>query len=160
MNANLNRNDKTQQITRRKLIRYLLSFSIISTLAGVLTPIFGYLWPSASGAGGEKGGLTLVGTVDDIPVGHGKVIPVGNKPVIVVNTEQGIRVFSAICTHLACVVQDKDPSRGYIWCTCHDGRFNPLTGAVIGGPPPRPLPPYEFVIEGNQIYVGKPLSSV
>lgn len=123
-------------------------------------PILGYLWPTARGASAGKGSLTLVGTVDNFPVGEGRVVPVNNQPVIVVNTEKGIRVYSAICTHLSCVVLDKDPSLGYILCPCHDGRFNPPTGAVISGPPPRPLASYEFEIDGNQIYVGQPLSPV
>lgn len=71
--------------TRRGLLKYLLGFSILGTLAGVLTPIVGYLWPPATTSSGE-GGRTLVGTVDEFPVGVGKVVAVNNKPVIVVNT--------------------------------------------------------------------------
>ncbi len=149
----------TQRITRRGLLKYLLGFSVFSTLVGVLTPIIGYLWPPARASGGESG-RTLVGTVDDFPPGVGKVVPVANKPVIVVNTQQGIRVFSAICTHLGCIVLEKEPSLAYIKCPCHDGRFNPLNGAVIAGPPPRPLPAYEFSVEEGKIYVGKPLGQL
>ncbi len=144
-------------IGRRGFVRYLLGFSIISTIVGVFTPIIGYLWPPAR-AGGAEGGRTLVGTVDDFPPGMGKIVPVNNKAVIVVNTQQGIRVFSAICTHLGCIVLEKEPGLAYIKCPCHDGRFNPLNGAVISGPPPRPLPAYEFTVEAGKIYVGKPLS--
>ncbi len=36
----------------------------------------------------------------------------------------------------------------------NDGRFNPVNGAVISGPPPRPLPAYEFEIVDEQVYVG------
>lgn len=43
---------------------------------------------------------------------------------------------------------------------CHDGLFNPVTGAVISGPPPRPLPAYELEIEGENIYIGKPLGEL
>jgi cytochrome b6-f complex iron-sulfur subunit len=38
---------------------------------------------------------------------------------------------------------------------CHDGLFNPVTGAVVGGPPPRPLPAYELTIKDGKVYVGK-----
>jgi cytochrome b6-f complex iron-sulfur subunit len=158
MNGNNNHKARPQPVTRRSLLKFLMSFSLISTIVGVLTPILGYLWPPATRAQEQQVGLIVVGAVDDFPVGTGKVIPLGNKPVIVVNTEKGIRVYSAVCTHLGCVVLDKEPNLGYILCTCHDGRFNPLTGSVISGPPPRPLPPYEFKVEGNQLYVGKPLS--
>ena len=99
----------------------------------------------------------MVGTLEDFPPGVGKVVAVNNDPVIVVNTRQGIRVFSAVCTHLGCVVLDKKPGAAYIACPCHDGWFNPLNGAVIDGVPPRPLPAYELTVNDGKIYVGKPL---
>ena len=142
------------QMTRRRLIRWLLGFSAISTLGGVLTPILGYLWPPAR-AHSSKGGRTLVGAVSDFPLNSGAVVPVNDEPVMVVHTEAGgIKAFSAICTHLGCIVY-WHTGRGVIQCPCHDGRFNPVNGAVISGPPPRPLPPYEFEIVEGQIYVGQ-----
>ncbi|MCA9868828.1 MAG: Rieske 2Fe-2S domain-containing protein, partial [Anaerolineae bacterium] len=46
-----------------------------------------------------------------IPVGHGEVVAVDDKPVVVVNTEQGgIKAYSAICTHLGCISK-WDPQR-------------------------------------------------
>jgi cytochrome b6-f complex iron-sulfur subunit len=141
-------------ITRRRLIQLLLGFSVVSTLGGVLTPVVGYLWPPAR-AQSNKGERTLVGTVDDFPVNSGMVVSVNDEPVIVVNTEAGgIQVYSAICTHLACIVYWHE-QRQVIQSPCHDGRFNPLNGMVISGPPPRPLPPYEFEIVEGQVYVGE-----
>jgi cytochrome b6-f complex iron-sulfur subunit len=66
---------------------------------------------------------------------------------------------SAICTHLGCVVGWKS-SQGNIECPCHDGRFNPFNGAVISGPPPRPLPSYEVVVQNEQVYVGRPQGEI
>jgi cytochrome b6-f complex iron-sulfur subunit len=141
-------------ITRRRLIHLLLGFSVVSTLGGVLTPVVGYLWPPAR-AQSNKGERTLVGAVDDFPVDSGTVVSVNDEPVIVVNTEAGgIQVYSAICTHLACIVYWHE-RRQVIQSPCHDGRFNPLNGAVISGPPPRPLPAYEFEIVEGQVYVGE-----
>ena len=81
-------------------------------------------------------------------------------PVIVVNTAGGgVRAFSAICTHLGCVVE-WNKGKGVIQSPCHDGRFNPLTGAVVSGPPPRGLPPYELSIKDGKIFVGKPLGQI
>jgi len=139
-------------VSRRSVLRYLLGFTIISTLIGVLTPIIGYLMPPAAGSAGTKERVK-VGTTKDIPVGHGKVVPRGNKPVIVINTEQGVKAFSAICTHLGCIVT-WDEARQIILCPCHDGQFNPITGAVIAGPPPTPLPSVPVSVEGEEIYLG------
>ena len=94
-----------------------------------------------------------MGTTTDIPVGHGEVVAVDDKPVVVVNTEQGgIKAYSAICTHLGCISK-WDPQRQVILCPCHDGRFNPVNGAVISGPPPTPLPAYQVSVEGDTIFV-------
>jgi cytochrome b6-f complex iron-sulfur subunit len=140
-------------VTRRALIRWLLGFSVVSTLDGVLTPIISYLWPPARARSG-KGGRTLVGNVSDFPLDSGTVVSVNDEPVIVVNSQAGgIKVYSAICTHLGCIVY-WHKGRQVIQSPCHDGRFNPLNGAVISGPLPRPLPPYEFEIVDGKVYVG------
>ncbi len=139
-------------VSRRGFLKLMMGFSVVATLAGVLTPIVGYLWPPAQGSAGG-GGRVQVGTTRDIPPGQGKVVPVNNKPVIVVNTTQGVKAFSAVCTHLGCIVE-WDETRKFILCPCHDGRFNPISGAVISGPPPRPLAPVDVVVDGENIYVG------
>jgi cytochrome b6-f complex iron-sulfur subunit len=144
--------DQNPTIGRRRLITYLLGFSVVATLGGVLTPIIGYLWPPSRASVGEKGRVQ-VGTTTDFPAGQGKVVPVNDKPVIIVNTDQGgLRAFSAICTHLGCVVE-WDQRRQFILCPCHDGRFNPLNGTVISGPPPAPLPQLALTVEEGAIYV-------
>ena len=47
--------------------------------------------------------------------------------------------WSAVCTHLACAVLWREED-GHLECPCHDGVFDPATGEVLAGPPPRPLP--------------------
>jgi cytochrome b6-f complex iron-sulfur subunit len=145
---------QTLAIGRRRLITTLLGFSVLATLGGVLTPIFGYLWPPKRAQNGT-GGRVQVGIAVEFPLGQGKVVPVNDKPVIVVNTEQaGVRAFSAICTHLACIVE-WDESRQIVLCPCHDGRFSPVNGGVISGPPPAPLPELPLTVEGDAIYVSE-----
>ena len=144
---------KATSIGRRGFVRYLFGFSIVSTVVGVLTPVVSYLWPPSRSAQ-AVGGRVLVGTTADIPPGKATVLPVNDKPVIVVHTQDGqVRAFSAICTHLGCVCEWEE-KRQFILCPCHDGRFNALTGAVMAGPPPAPLPPVATVVEGGNIYVG------
>jgi cytochrome b6-f complex iron-sulfur subunit len=139
---------------RRRLITYLLGFSVVATLGGVLTPIIGYLWPPRRASAGGSGRVQI-GTALDFPAGQGKVVPVNDKPVIVVNTAQGgLKAFSAICTHLGCIVE-WDQSRQFILCPCHDGRFNAVNGAVISGPPPAPLPQLALTVEEDAVYVSE-----
>jgi Rieske Fe-S protein len=140
-----------QPIGRRRFLRYLLGFSVVSTLAMVTTPVLGFLIPpKTQGAG--AGGRQLAGTTDDLPIGQGTVVAMGNKPVIVVNSSQGVKAFSAICTHLGCIVAF-DSTLGHIVCPCHDGHFNAVTGAVLSGPPPAPLPAVTVAVEGKDIYL-------
>lgn len=147
-------NSQGPVMSRRRLITYLLGFSVVATFGGVLTPIVGYLWPPSRASGG-RGERMQVGTTADFPASQGKVVPVNDKPVIIVNTARGgVKAFSAICTHLGCIVE-WDQNRQFILCPCHDGRFNPLNGAVISGPPPAPLPELALTIEGDAIYVSE-----
>jgi cytochrome b6-f complex iron-sulfur subunit len=136
---------------RRRFMRWLMGFSFISTMAIVVTPVIGFLIPPRS-AGAGSGGRVLVGTVEDIPLGQGKVVPVGSSPVIVVHTDQGVRAFDGICTHLGCVVA-WDGTAANIVCPCHDGRFSAANGSVISGPPPAALPPLTVTVEGKDIYI-------
>ena len=140
-------------VSRRGFIKILLGFSFFTTVAGVITPIIGYLLPPPS-VSSSGGGRVLVGTTKDIPIGQGKVVPVGGKPVMVINSNQGVHAFSAICTHLGCIVL-YDPVRQLIICPCHDGFFSPVTGAVVSGPPPSPLPIVPVSIDSENIYVGE-----
>lgn len=138
-------------IGRRRFIRMLLGFSVVSTLAMITTPIIGFLIPpKTEGAG--TGGRVLVGTTTDIPAGSAKVVAMGSSPVIVTNSEAGVKAFSAVCTHLGCIVGFDDTIRQIV-CPCHDGHFNPTSGVVLSGPPPQPLPPVPVTVESNQIYL-------
>lgn len=140
-----------QPPTRRGLIKALLGFSAISTLVGTLTPVISFLWPPATRAGGEEGRVR-VASLAELTAAGGLVRPAGDQPIVLTYSENaGVKAFSAICTHLGCIVQWNEG--GFIQSPCHDGRFNPQTGAVISGPPPSPLPAYDVVVEGDDIYV-------
>lgn len=145
-------------VSRRQFMGLALVGSVLATLAGMLTPIIGYLWPPARAAG-SVGERVLAGTADEFPPNSGKVVSVNNKPVIVVNTETGgVKAFSAVCTHLGCIVYWHE-KRAVIQCPCHDGRFNPVNGRVIMGPPPAPLAEYSVQVYGDEIYVGTAASA-
>ncbi len=151
MGLNATTEPSSERLPRRRFLAYLAGFSVVSMLAMVATPIIGFLVPPKS-SGAAAGGKVLVAKVADIPPGEGKVVPVGSKPTIIVNTDQGVKAYSAICTHLGCIVA-WDKGSNTIACPCHDGRFNPATGAVLSGPPPTGLPPQEVSVEGDDIYV-------
>lgn len=137
---------------RRRFIKTLLGLSAGSMLFMVLTPIIGFLIPPKTN-GASGGAKVLAGTTDDIPPGNGKVVAMGSKPVIVINDgAKGVKAFSAVCTHLGCIV-GYDSTLSLITCPCHGGQFNPVSGDVVAGPPPAPLPPVNVSVEKNQIYL-------
>jgi cytochrome b6-f complex iron-sulfur subunit len=141
------------QSSRRRFLRWLGGLTVVSTGGMILTPIVAFLIPNSSASGGN-GGKVLVATTDDIPPGAGKVVAMGSKPAVVVNTDSGMKAYSAICTHLGCVVAWNDLQAAIV-CPCHGGTFNPTNGAVVSGPPPTGLPALTVSVEGNQIFLSE-----
>jgi len=140
------------RITRRNVLKVLLGYSFVATMAGVLTPIIGYLWPPERREVGRAGRVRAA-SLAELQVTQGLVTAANDQAIVLTYHERaGVKAFSAICTHLGCVVQWKDDA-GYIQCPCHDARFNPQTGAVISGPAPSPLPPYPAEVDGDDVYV-------
>ena len=58
--------------------------------------------------------------------------------------------YSQRCTHLSCAVYYQ-PERARLYCPCHEGVFNPLTGDPMAGPPQRRLTQILLRQEGNQL---------
>lgn len=143
-------------VTRRRFMRLSAAFAVISTVVLIVTPVVAFLMPSGRSRVGS-GGRVRAGSMGEIPVGRGKVVALGANPVIVVNSPaDGIRAFSAVCTHLGCIVGYDQSRSGDIISPCHDGHFSTLDGHVLSGPPPAPLAQYSVVVEGDDIFIAAP----
>ena len=139
-------------VSRRRFVGLLLSWSIVTSVATVVVPIIGFLIPPKRPSAAAAGKL-LVGTTADIAPGRSKVVALGTKPVIVLSSSQGLKAFSAVCTHLGCIVGYDASKSPDIVSPCHDGHFSALNGTVLSGPPPAPLKQYPVVVQENDIYV-------
>lgn len=64
-----------------------------------------------------------------------------------------VTVFDPSCTHMGCPVAF-EPSEGVFKCPCHRGIFG-IDGAVLAGPPPRPLDRLASRIEDGRVYLLK-----
>jgi cytochrome b6-f complex iron-sulfur subunit len=96
--------------------------------------------------------MVRVGMLDDLAVGDGKLIRHGTTPFFVVRLDaERVIAMSAICTHVRCVLGYDRERRGFV-CPCHDGRFD-LSGNVLSGPPPKPLPSYAVSIRAGEVFV-------
>jgi Rieske Fe-S protein len=69
-------------------------------------------------------------------------------------TEDGakFKAYNGHCTHLGCsYYYDKDLKT--FACPCHRGQFDVKTGAVLAGPPPRPLDELPVEIRDSAVFV-------
>ena len=92
----------------------------------------------------------VIARVGEIPVGGSKVFayPEEDRPCFLLRpAEDTYLAFSRLCTHHTCPVFYR-PEENVFACPCHGGMFSATTGAVLGGPPPRPLP--QVVLERHR----------
>jgi nitrite reductase/ring-hydroxylating ferredoxin subunit len=97
--------------------------------------------------------LRPVARADDIAPGAVKLFqyPGEHDPCILVRLGSGEYVaYSQKCTHLSCAVY-YEKGRDRLECPCHEGYFSVRTGAVLQGPPPRPLPRVRLERRGDQL---------
>ena len=70
---------------------------------------------------------------------------------VVWDGDKTIHALSATCTHLGCQVRwDADATR--FRCPCHGGRYS-VDGAVLWGPPPRPLQRVNAQVRDDNVVV-------
>lgn len=137
--------------SRRNFLKILQSVIAASGMAAIIGPIIAYFWPASLEE--VPSDPVSAGPVDSIAQGSAKMVRFGRYPALIVNTPEGIRVYSAVCTHFACIVQWV-PERDRIECPCHEGYFRPEDGSVIYGPPPRALDPIPHFVQNGILYIG------
>ncbi len=102
---------------------------------------------NAYGAASDTGRRLVA--LADVPVGGGHIVT--SPPVVVVRTSaDNVVGFSAICTHQGCTVSSI--TKTTIDCPCHGSQFALMTGKVVAGPAPRPLPSVPVEVRDGQVY--------
>ncbi len=102
---------------------------------------------SGSGQAGSGGSAALAST-SEIPVGGGKVFS-AEKVVVTQPTAGEFKAFSAVCTHMQCLVDQV--ASGTIDCPCHGSEFSVKNGSMVSGPAPSPLPAQAIKVAGGKI---------
>jgi Rieske Fe-S protein len=142
----------SESISRRDFMKASVYFvgGIVGAAVGI--PAVSFLIDPAL-KGGSKEAWVPIGKMEDMPE-VGKPYPFSFTRVQVNGWErtatskggfvirksespEDILILDSRCTHLGCTVNWKEDERVFL-CPCHDASFD-AEGAVIDGPPPRPL---------------------
>jgi Rieske Fe-S protein len=123
-------------VTRRQLTKFLVLTS--------LAMFVGNLWIVLKSAFRRTPTYPVepVARLGEIPVRGVKLFtyPTAQDHCILVRTAENAYVaYSQKCTHLSCAVYFSD-EHNRLECPCHEGYFSIADGAVLQGPPARPLP--------------------
>jgi len=102
---------------------------------------------------GQK--LVYIANVKEVPVGEAKsfLYPIDDekgtaKPGLLIRLEEGFFAYDGLCTHLQAEVK-WNKYTGKIWCTLHDGMYDPVTGKPFLGIPKEALAKVKLKIEEN-----------
>jgi Rieske Fe-S protein len=113
--------------------------------------------PASSAASGGAGGGgssapagNALASTSQIPVGSGMVFS-GQQVVVTQPSAGEFKAFSAVCTHMGCIVNQV--SNGTIDCPCHGSQYSIKTGDVVAGPAPKPLPAKQIKVSGDSIFL-------
>lgn len=135
-------------VTRREFVRYLVLASGAFAAGGVGVAA----WASLRRV--NEGEPRRIVSLAEVPVGTAYLFryPTEDDPAILLHLRPGdVVAFSQKCTHLGCVVYYE--AAEHRWhCPCHEGNFDARTGAVLSGPPPRPLGRIDVEIRNDTIW--------
>ena len=140
----------SKRFSRRDFIKLINRIMAATGLAALLGPVVAFFYPPELEETPSE--PVMVSTESELLLGESKTVKFGRYPAIVINTPNGLRAYSAVCTHFACIVTwNSDINQ--IVCPCHDGFFDPEDGSVLSGPPPSPLEKLNLEIIEGDIYI-------
>ena len=117
--------------------------------AAVSWPLFRYLAPRS---GSDAAGKVAIPAAE-VREGEAKFFEYAGSSAVLVRKRGGDLVaYSAVCTHLGCIVQWEKEKQDFL-CPCHGGHYS-VDGAVTAGPPPKPLKKLPLSVAGETITVG------
>lgn len=141
--------DQEKKESRRQFLgKWFMGTGLFASAVLFVRHGFAFIFPAEAKAKKRK---LLVGKVNEIKVGEAKEVTYGENDLFLVRTDDGFKVFSAICTHLGCKIR-WEGYRNRFYCACHKGIFS-ASGEVISGPPPRSLDEYKVEVEDNLVYM-------
>ena len=124
--------------------------------AAIGYPVYRYLATPAVRARAEGQVTTVAIPEKNLPgAGSATMFLFGSRPSLLIHHQDGSFVaFDAVCTHLGCTVRF-EPQNNRIFCPCHGGTYDMNSGAVIAGPPPKPLRSYRVEVTDGNVVVSR-----
>ena len=135
--------------TRRGFLDWLVAVFSAITAGAMTIPGIMYLWPAARGGKAED---IEIKDAANMKPGEHTIVQLRGKTVIVRRDSSGFLAYSAVCTHLGCLVKWETARQEFL-CPCHAAVFD-ARGRVVSGPAPAPLPEYKVKEISGKVYVG------
>ncbi|MCB0966084.1 MAG: ubiquinol-cytochrome c reductase iron-sulfur subunit [Ilumatobacter sp.] len=136
------------EVTRREFARYL----VLGAGAMALGNVGLAAWTQLRSI--NQGEPRAIVDLDEVAVGDTYLFryPTDADPAVLLRLDDAdVVAFSQKCTHLGCVVYfQPDEERWH--CPCHEGNFDASTGAVLSGPPTRPLGKIDVEVRDGRIW--------
>jgi cytochrome b6-f complex iron-sulfur subunit len=138
-----------ENVSRRKFFSICLGSLSTAAVGAIAYTIYRYLAPVSTSSGQGKVSIAT----GEVTSGKARFFEFRGSTGVIIRTNKGeLLAFSAICTHLGCIVQWEENKQDFL-CPCHAGRYD-STGKVLSGPPPRPLERLPLALNGDTITVG------
>ena len=134
-------------VTRRQLAKFLVLTSLGMFVGNIWIVVRSVFYKKPIYA------PKTVARLGEIPVGCVKLFafPTPEDHCILVRTSENEYVsYSQKCTHLSCAVY-YSRANNRLECPCHQGFFSVNDGAVLQGPPSRPLPRIVLQARGEEL---------
>ena len=98
----------------------------------------------------------VVATVDEIPPGSRKLVPIGRHGVGVYNVNGTFYAIDDTCTHRGAPLSEGDVEGQELTCPWHGARFDVTTGSHLCPPAPKGVTAYKVQVVGDEVQVDVP----
>ncbi|MGB9602652.1 MAG: ubiquinol-cytochrome c reductase iron-sulfur subunit [Verrucomicrobiia bacterium] len=146
----------SEQVSRRAFARIAIGAAGVCYAAMLGYPIYRYLASPVEKATKEAAVKEiLLKDAHKLAPGAGMIFKFGARPAWLIHHKDGSWIaLDAVCTHLGCTVKYEEQNNR-IFCECHGGIYDPITGKNIAGPPPRPLKQYRVQVTDSGVIVSR-----
>lgn len=98
-----------------------------------------------------------VARVGEVHPGEMRACEVGGRRLALCNVDGRLLAVGDACTHVGARLSEGWLYDGRIECALHGAHFDAATGAALAPPARGPVPTYEVMVEGEDVYVALPM---